>query len=209
MSPPTNPGRHGRDTGSSTEASDTAGRSPDADHPYGHLIAPLRQRGLTCAVEFGLSDYIVQAQLPDGSALIVSPPQEPPTDHPAGFPKSWLAIRMNPAGQYEVLYDSEPGGPHEQHEGSVSHLLTALDIALDRLGVPRRGQPHHPDSSARQVPRTDGARPSGREPAKDQRSVSVRPTSAAAAPETAKPTPPTSHAASAAPTPRSSTRPRR
>ena len=34
------------------------------------MTTPLRQRGLACAVEYGLSDYIVHAELPDGSALI-------------------------------------------------------------------------------------------------------------------------------------------
>ncbi|WP_327272306.1 hypothetical protein OG609_08890 [Streptomyces sp. NBC_01224] len=46
------------------------------------LCSALGQRGLECTVEYGLSDYIVHAELPDGSSLIISPPQEPPSAHP-------------------------------------------------------------------------------------------------------------------------------
>jgi hypothetical protein len=83
------------------------------DHPYSRMTKPLRQRGLSCTVEYGLSDYIVHAELPDGSALIISPPQEPPTDHPPGYPESWLVTRGHPYDStlHEVIYDSEPDGP--------------------------------------------------------------------------------------------------
>ncbi|MDW4918522.1 hypothetical protein [Streptomyces californicus] len=45
------------------------------------LCSALGQRGLEGTVEYGLSDYIVHAELPDGSSLIISPPQEPPSEH--------------------------------------------------------------------------------------------------------------------------------
>ncbi|TPN20637.1 hypothetical protein FKO01_32860 [Mesorhizobium sp. B2-3-3] len=113
---------------------------PGPEHGYGHLTAPLRQRGLECTVEYGLSDYIVHADLPDGSSLIISPPQEPPTDHPPGHPESWLVTRGHPDDStvHEVIYDSEPGGPHAQHGGSAPSLLAAIDGCLDQLGVPPR-----------------------------------------------------------------------
>ncbi|MGW6901048.1 hypothetical protein ACWGF2_31290 [Streptomyces sp. NPDC054919] len=38
----------------------------DQDHRHAALTAALRQRGLECTVEYGLSDYIVHAELPDG-----------------------------------------------------------------------------------------------------------------------------------------------
>lgn len=121
---------------------------PGPEHGYGHLIAPLRQRGLECTVEYGLSDYIVHADLPDGSSLIISPPQEPPTDHPPGHPESWLVTRGHPDDStvHEVIYDSEPGGPHAQHGGSVSSLLAAVDGRLDQLGVSPR-----PDAASSRV----------------------------------------------------------
>ncbi|MBP3080762.1 hypothetical protein WP39_25590 [Streptomyces sp. 604F] len=103
------------------------------------LCSLLGQRGLECTVEYGLSDYIVHAELPDGSSLIISPPQEPPSDHP-GSPESWLVTRhrsVEPA-VYEVIYDSEPDGPHAPHGGSVPNLLAAVDARLDQLGVPPR-----------------------------------------------------------------------
>lgn len=108
------------------------------DYPYAHLTAPLRQRGLVCTVEYGLSDYIVHAELPDGSALIISPPQELTTDHPPGYPESWLVTREHPYDLTvpEVLYNSEPAGPHARNRGSTAALLAAIDARLDQLGLP-------------------------------------------------------------------------
>ncbi|MGW1053053.1 hypothetical protein [Streptomyces sp. NPDC002521] len=119
---------------------EAAAGTSEHEHPYGHLTTPLRQRGLACTVEYGLSDYIVHAELPDGSALIISPPQEPPTDHPPGYPESWLATRGHPDDStlHEVIYDSEPDGPHARHGGSIPRLLAAIDTRLDQLGVPPR-----------------------------------------------------------------------
>ncbi|WP_326765303.1 hypothetical protein OG978_12570 [Streptomyces sp. NBC_01591] len=108
-------------------------------HRYAALITALRQRGLECTVEYGLSDYIVHAELPDGSSLIISPPQEPSSEHPES-PESWTVTRHRSAepAVYEVVYDSEPDGPDARHGGSVPDLLTAVDAHLDRLGVPPR-----------------------------------------------------------------------
>ncbi|MEU7510658.1 hypothetical protein AB0B13_01415 [Streptomyces sp. NPDC042898] len=110
---------------------------PKQDHGYGYLTTPLRRRGLEVTVEYGLSDYIVNAVLPDGSSVIISPPQEPSAEDP-GFPASWTVIRHREVGPtvYEVIYDSEPGGPDSRHGGSVSSLLDAVDACLDQLGVP-------------------------------------------------------------------------
>ncbi|WP_433888491.1 hypothetical protein [Streptomyces sp. CA-111067] len=107
------------------------------EHGYAHLTAPLRQRGLVCTVEYGLSDYIIYAELPDDSALIISPPQEPPTDHPPGYPGSWLVTRSSPydSAMHEVLYNSQFGGPHARHGGSTTPLLDAIDTRLDQLGL--------------------------------------------------------------------------
>ncbi|MGW6207464.1 hypothetical protein ACWF9B_27990 [Streptomyces sp. NPDC055089] len=120
------------------------------EHGYGHLTTPLQQRGLECTVEYGLSDYIVHVGLPDGSSVIISPPQEPPTDHPPGHPDSWLVTRGHPddSAVNEVIYDSELGGPDARHGGSVPNLLTAIDARLDQLGVPQRPFPASPRVSA-------------------------------------------------------------
>ena len=128
----------------------TAAAPPEEDHGYGHLTALLRRRGLTCSVEYGLSDYIVHAQLPDGSGLLISPPQEPPTKHPPGHPESWLVTRAHPDNSaiHEVLYDSEPDGPHARHGGSIPSLLAAIDARLEQLGVPRRADAAPPPVSA-------------------------------------------------------------
>ncbi|MFF0136441.1 hypothetical protein ACFYRN_08335 [Streptomyces sp. NPDC005227] len=115
----------------------------EREHQYSHLTTPLRQHGLACTVEYGLSDYIVHAELPDGSALINSPPQEPPTYHPPGYPESWLVTRGHPDDSmlHEVIYDSEPAGPHARYSGSVPRLLAAIDTRLDQLGLPPRPEP--------------------------------------------------------------------
>ncbi|MEU9791904.1 hypothetical protein AB0E27_14985 [Streptomyces sparsogenes] len=125
---------------------EAAAGTSEHDHPYSHLTVPLRQRGLSCTVEYGLSDHIVHAELPDGSALIISPPQEPPTDHPPGYPESWLVTRGHPDDStlHEVIYDSEPDGPHARHGGSIPRLLTAIDTRLDQLGLPPRLEPRRP-----------------------------------------------------------------
>ncbi|MEV7116122.1 hypothetical protein [Streptomyces anulatus] len=111
----------------------------DPRHLQAALCSMLGQRGLECTVEYGLSDYTVHAELPDGSALIISPPQEPPSKHPKS-PESWMVTRhrsVEPAVN-EVIYDSEPDGPHARHGGSVPDLLSAVDARLDQLGVPPR-----------------------------------------------------------------------
>lgn len=117
------------------------------EHQYSHLTTPLRQRGLSCTVEYGLSDYIVRAELPNGSALIISPPQEPPTNHPPGYPENWLVTRGHPDDStlHEVIYDSEPEGPHARHGGSIPRLLAAIDTRLDQLGLPPQPEPQRPD----------------------------------------------------------------
>jgi hypothetical protein len=127
----------------------TAGTS-GREHGYGHLTVPLRQRGLECTVKYGLSDYIVHAVLPDGSSLSISPPQEPSADHPPGHPESWLVTRGHPddSAVHEVIYDSEPGGPHARHGGSVPSLLAAIHAHLDQLGVPPRSASASPRVSA-------------------------------------------------------------
>jgi hypothetical protein len=111
------------------------------DHGYAHLTAQLRQRGLECTVEYGLSACTVRVELPDHSTLTISPPQAPWAVRPPGPPNSWLAARSHPYGTavHSVVYDSEPGGPHAEHQGDVLPLLAAVDAFLDQLGVlPRR-----------------------------------------------------------------------
>ncbi|MEU6172718.1 hypothetical protein ABZ832_12380 [Streptantibioticus parmotrematis] len=108
----------------------------DSERGYGDITTPLRQRGLEPTVEYGLSDYIVVAELPNGDSLVISPPQEPPTDHPPGHPASWLAT----SGPL-VVYDSAEDGPHAQFGGNVPQLLAAVDAHLDHLGIPPRLAP--------------------------------------------------------------------
>lgn len=112
---------------------------------HAHITTPLRQRGLTCDIEFGLSAYIVRVTLPDDSWLIISPPQEPPSDRPPGDPEGWLVTRHRESERsrlYERIYDSAPPPypsrepePEARHGGSAGPLIAAIDQHLDHLGL--------------------------------------------------------------------------
>lgn len=105
---------------------------------YADIIDPLERRGLECVVDFGLSEYIVHVLLPGGSHLTISPPQERDESHEPEVPDGWLVTRNHPDTNelFEVVYDSEPGGPHVANAGSVPALLAAVSAYLDRLDEP-------------------------------------------------------------------------
>ncbi|MEU8936007.1 hypothetical protein AB0D30_39725 [Streptomyces sp. NPDC048409] len=111
---------------------------------HAHITTPLRARGLLCDIEFGLSAYIVRVSLPDDSYLIISPPQEPPSERPPGDPEGWIVTREHPDGLdcFEVLYDSTPCDdpnasqrPEARHGASAQPLAEAIDHRLDQLGL--------------------------------------------------------------------------
>lgn len=112
---------------------------------HAHITTPLRQRGFTCDIEFGLSAYIVRVLLPDESYLIISPPQEPPSDRPPGDPEGWIVTRERVSERsslFERFYDSAPPAypsrapqPEARHGGSAEPLIAAIDQHLDRLGL--------------------------------------------------------------------------
>ncbi|MGQ4333888.1 hypothetical protein [Streptomyces hayashii] len=111
---------------------------------HAHITTPLRARGLPCDIEFGLSAYIVRVSLPDDSYLIISPPQEPSSDHPPGDPEGWIATREHPDDQalFEFLYDSTPADdpgarqrPEARHGGSAQPLIDEIDHRLAQLGL--------------------------------------------------------------------------
>ncbi|MGW4692367.1 hypothetical protein ACWEO1_08310 [Kitasatospora cineracea] len=127
---------------------------------YPHITGPLEHRGLECVEDFGLSDYIVHVLLPDGSHLTISPPQETGkiADAVSGFPDSWHVTRDHPdaTAQFEVIYDSEPGGPHEHNRGSVPAMLAAVYQRLEQLGVPGREELLATQTRAEQLLREAG-----------------------------------------------------
>ncbi|MFB7481895.1 hypothetical protein ACFUEM_25105 [Streptomyces anulatus] len=112
---------------------------------HAHITTPLRHRGFTCDIEFGLSAYIVRVSLPDDSYLIISPPQEPPSDRPPGDPEGWIVTRERVSERsslFERIYDSAPPAyhsrapqPEARHGGSAEPLIAAIDQHLDRLGL--------------------------------------------------------------------------
>ncbi|MFG3026498.1 hypothetical protein ACGFZQ_49840 [Streptomyces sp. NPDC048254] len=125
---------------------------------HAHITTPLRERGLECDIEFGLSAYIVRVALPDDSHLIISPPQEPPSERPPGDPEGWIVTREHPDYQslFEVLYDSAPSDdpgasqrPEARHGGSAqlwSRLSTTASAGSGCCPTPPR--PPTPGSPA-------------------------------------------------------------
>ncbi|BDH07209.1 hypothetical protein [Streptomyces seoulensis] len=123
---------------------------------HAHITTPLRQHGLECDIELGLSAHYVQVSLSDGSYLIISPPQEPPSRRPPGDPEGWIVTRQHPDNDlFEVIYDSvpssDPGAPERpeaRHGGSATHLIDAIEQRLTQLRLlpvaptPSRGTPH-------------------------------------------------------------------
>ncbi|MFD7997487.1 hypothetical protein [Streptomyces mexicanus] len=113
-------------------------------HSHAHITTPLRQRGLECDIEFGLSAHVVRVSLPDDSYLIISPPQEPSSERPPGDPEGWIATREHPddSSLFEVVYDSAPSNdsgapqrPEVRHGGSAQPLIEAIDHRLVQLGL--------------------------------------------------------------------------
>ncbi|WSC03320.1 hypothetical protein OIE62_07585 [Streptomyces scopuliridis] len=111
---------------------------------HAHITTPLRQHGLKCDIEFGLSSYNVHVSLPDHSYLIIGPPQEPSSNRPPGEPEGWIVTRQHPDDHalFEVIYDSapstDPGSPERpeaRHGGSATHLIEAIDQRLTQLGL--------------------------------------------------------------------------
>ncbi|MFB8126818.1 hypothetical protein ACFVG1_12085 [Streptomyces bacillaris] len=111
---------------------------------HAHITTPLRQRGLECDIEFGLSAYIVHVALPDGSYLIIGPPQEPSSDRPPGNPEGWIVTRQHPDDHalFEVIYDSTPATgpgaperPEARNGGSATHVAEAINQRLTQLGL--------------------------------------------------------------------------
>ncbi|MET8714856.1 hypothetical protein ABZV52_17020 [Streptomyces sp. NPDC004735] len=93
---------------------------------HAHITTPLRERGLECDIEFGLSAYIVRVSLPDDSYLIIGPPQEPPSERPPGDPEGWIVTRernSDRSSYFERIYDSAP--PHTPIAPSNQRPATA------------------------------------------------------------------------------------
>ncbi|MFJ9900722.1 hypothetical protein ACIQPR_46100 [Streptomyces sp. NPDC091280] len=135
-----------------------------------HITTPLRQRGLECDIEFGLSAYMVRVSLPDGSYLIISPPQEPPSSRPPGHPEGWTVTRQHPDAHepFELIYDSAPSAdpgvpdrPESRNGADVPPMIETIDARLTQLGmrarhfarVPARVTDHAPAQAE------DGSRP--------------------------------------------------
>ncbi|MCA1223239.1 hypothetical protein [Streptomyces sp. 8L] len=127
-----------------------------------HITTPLRQRGLACDVEFGLSAYNVYVTLPDESYLIIGPPQEEESsfERSPGDPEGWLVTHHSDESQpIDVLYDSRPPispgvpeRPEARHGGDVTRLIQSIERQLAALGllpVPLSPSPGGPLAAAK------------------------------------------------------------
>ncbi len=106
------------------------------------ITTPLRERGLKCDIEYGLSAYMVRVALPDGGFLIISPPQETGDDRPAGDPEGWIVTHhQNDQTRYELIYDSTPRDsaaperPESRNGGSAWRMVEVIDRHLRERGL--------------------------------------------------------------------------
>ncbi|MFI5804390.1 hypothetical protein [Streptomyces sp. NPDC051561] len=110
---------------------------------HAHITTPLRKRGMQCDIQYGLSAHILHVTLPDGSYLIIAPPQETGSDRPAGDPEGWIVTHhQNDQAPYDLIYDSTPATdsgvperPEARNGGSAWRMIHALDQYLARLGL--------------------------------------------------------------------------
>lgn len=109
-------------------------------HAYRHVITPLRCNGWTADVELCGGEYHVQADLGDGTELIIAGEYSLPID-PAEV-AGWTVIRrpVDSSDGETVLYDSIPGRPQQHHGTTLVPLLARLDeldacTAEERLSV--------------------------------------------------------------------------
>ncbi|GAA2643656.1 hypothetical protein GCM10010425_58840 [Streptomyces spororaveus] len=91
---------------------------------YTHVTTPLRERGMVCDVQYGMSSWLVYAWPPGHDSVVI-----------IGAQGGWLVTHEYPAEDrtsMTVLYDSTttvpPGDLHD-----VGPLLSAIDGLLARL----------------------------------------------------------------------------
>ncbi|MGD6751926.1 hypothetical protein [Streptomyces sp. BH105] len=96
-------------------------------HNYGHIITPLRYAGWVTDVETCGGEFVVRADLQDGTELIIASEHSLPVD-PAEV-KGWTAVRQNveDADVHTVLYDSTPNGPQRHHGNNLFPLMARID----------------------------------------------------------------------------------
>ncbi|MFI7102752.1 hypothetical protein ACIBK8_25730 [Streptomyces sp. NPDC050161] len=110
---------------------------------FAPITTPLRDLGLYCEIDFGLSDYHVRVHLSDGSYVVIAPPQEPPEE---GWeigvrgPSYWVAYRQHDSRDvYELIYSSDPDEPTHHLQaaagGRPGPLLNVVSGRLDTLGL--------------------------------------------------------------------------
>ncbi|MFJ6783601.1 hypothetical protein [Streptomyces yangpuensis] len=109
---------------------------------FEHVTTPLRQRGLTCDVDYGLDAWIVYAWPPDQDAVVI-----------IGSDDGWMVTYETPAedrSSMTVLYDSRER-PDLDGSTHVADLITAVDAhlrtsanALPPPGRPRSRWPSRP-----------------------------------------------------------------
>ncbi|MEU8560602.1 hypothetical protein AB0C45_03845 [Streptomyces cyaneofuscatus] len=103
-------------------------------HNYGHVITPLRYAGWVTDVETCGGEFVVRADLRDGTEVIIASEHSLPVD-PSEV-TGWTAVRqgVEDPSTHTVLYDSTPNGPQRHHGTSLIPLMARID----GLDVPGR-----------------------------------------------------------------------
>ncbi|GAA3371156.1 hypothetical protein GCM10020367_20680 [Streptomyces sannanensis] len=102
---------------------------------YSRVITPLRRFGLPTDIETCGGEFVIYADLPDGTHLTLASEHSLAMDPDAN--NGWVLSRDhrdNPT-VHEVLYDSSDAGPDHTNGLDRGPLLGAVLELLDRLGV--------------------------------------------------------------------------
>ncbi len=107
---------------------------------FTEITGPLTAREVGFTIDFATGAYI-DASLPDGSFLLAGPAFKEGYDDDFdeaeesrhGWHVGWIAPGLSTV---ETLYDSEPGGPDQQHGTDVAPMVASINEHLDRRGVP-------------------------------------------------------------------------
>lgn len=103
-------------------------------HNYSHVITPLRYAGWVTDVETCGGEFLIRADLRDGTEVTIASEHSLPVD-PSEV-TGWTAVRQEAEdpSTHTVLYDSTPNGPQRHHGTSLIPLMARID----GLDVPGR-----------------------------------------------------------------------
>ncbi|AJC58612.1 hypothetical protein [Streptomyces sp. 769] len=101
-------------------------------HRYRHVITPLRYNGWTTDVELGGGEYVIRADLGDGTELVIASAHALPAN--SADVDGWTAVRqgIDKPEVHTAVYDSTPDGTQRHHGAS----LVPLFMRISELDAP-------------------------------------------------------------------------